>query len=58
MPDMMRSTRPVFTAEIICSKLVSCHSILTPSFWAIASPSSTSNPDSLLVAGSRRSSGG
>ncbi len=58
MPERMMSTRPVRTAESICSKLVSCHCIRMPSFAAMALPSSMSKPVSSPVCGFFISSGG
>ena len=58
MPDRITSTRPVLSAGIIWSKLVSCQVNFTPSFLARASPRSTSKPVSWPVAGSLNSIGG
>src|SRR5258708_4698006 len=58
MPDRIASTLPVAIAGIVWSKLVSCQTILMPSLRPSASPSSTSKPVSVLVAGSRNSIGG
>ena len=48
MPDRIRSTRPVVTADIISAKAVSCHFAFTPSLAAIASPISISTPGQLV----------
>jgi hypothetical protein len=42
------STRPVCSEGSIWAKAVSCHSIVTPSSLAIASPTSMSKPGKLV----------
>ncbi len=58
MPDRIASTRPVLSAGIIWSKLVSCQASFTPSVFARASPRSTSKPVSWPVSGFLNSIGG